>query len=180
MVLKTDGMQVPPEGLNMKKYGIAAAIVILVLGVALAVHAQAKFLHASQSWGGPPMAGRFLQHMADMLDLTDAQQAQIKQLWQGEQPTIMPLVKQLADAHKQMLAVTAGGKFDEAQVQGIANQQAQTIVQLIVEKQKLQSKVYAVLTPDQRVKLERLQQRHMARMEPWMTNSATQDSKPQN
>ncbi len=165
----------------MKKYAITAAVVVAVLGVALAVHAEAKFRRASQSWGGPPMAGRFLQHMADVLDLTDGQQAQIKNLWQAEQPTIRPLLKQLADTHKQMVAVTAGGKFDQEKVQALANQQAQTIAQLIVEKQKLQSQVYALLTADQQAKMDRLQQRHMARMERWLDRQGApaQDSKAQ-
>ena len=156
----------------MKKFGIIAAIAIIVLGVTLVVHAEAKFRHASQTWGGPPMAGRFLQHMADVLDLTDAQQAQVKSMWQAEQPNIMPLVQQLANAHKQMVGVTANGKFDQAQVQTIANQQAQTIVQLIVEKQKLQSQVYAILTPDQQAKFARIQQRHMDRIQQWLNKGA--------
>ena len=61
----------------MKKYAIVAAIVVAVLGAGLALHAEAKFRHASQTWGGPPMAGRFFQHMVDVLDLTDAQQAEV-------------------------------------------------------------------------------------------------------
>jgi len=156
----------------MKKYAIVAAVVVLVLGVTLAVHAEAKFRHASHTWGGPPMAGRFLQHMADVLDLTDAQQAQVKSMWQAEQPNIMPLVQQLANAHKQMVSVTANGKFDQAQVQAIANQQAQTIAQLIVEKQKLQSQVYGILTPDQQAKMARIQQRHMDHMQKWLNQGS--------
>jgi len=152
----------------MKKYAITAGIVVVVLAAGLALHAESRFRRASRSWGGPPMAGRFLQHMADMLDLTDAQQAQIKQMWQAELPTLRPLMQQLAEGHKQMAAATSGGKFDQGQVQAIANQQAQTIAQLIVEKQKLQSTVYTVLNADQQAKLERLQQRHMERMQRWL------------
>ena len=158
----------------MKKYAITAGIVVVVLAAALALHAEAKFRRASQSWGGPPRAGRFLQHMADVLDLTDAQQAQIKQMWKDEQPAIRPLLQQLAEGHKQMVAATSGGKFDQAQVQAIASQQAQTITQLIVEKQKLQSKVYTVLNADQQAKLDRLQQRHMARMQKWLDRAGSE------
>ncbi len=155
----------------MKKYAITAGIIAVVLAAALALHAEAKFRRASQSWGGPPMAGRFLQHMADTLDLTDAQQAQIKQMWKDEQPAIRPLLQQLAEGHKRMVAATSGGKFDQAQVQAIASQQAQTITQLIVEKQKLQAKVYGILNADQQAKFERLQQRHMQRMQKWLDRS---------
>ncbi len=155
----------------MKKYAITAGIIAVVLAAALALHAEAKFRRASRSWGGPPMAGRFLQHMADVLDLTDAQQAQIKQMWKDEQPAIRPLLQQLSEGHQRMVAATKGGKFDQAQVQAIANQQAQTIAQLIVEKQKLQAKVYTVLNADQQAKLERLQQRHMARMQKWLDHA---------
>ena len=163
----------------MKKFAIVAAVSVAVLAAALALHAEAKFRHASEKWGGPPMAGRFLQHMADVLDLTDAQQAQVKSMWQAEQPNIMPLVQQLANAHQQMVAVTAGGKFDQAQVQTIANQQAQTIAQLIVEKQKLQSQVYSILTPDQQAKFAHLQQRHMDRMQKWLNRGSQGQSSPQ-
>ncbi len=156
-----------------KKYAIVTAIVVAVLGVALTVHAEARFRHASQTWGGPPMAGRYLQHLADVLDLTDAQQTQIKQMWKAELPTIQPLLQQLAAQHKQMVAATQSGKFDEAQVRPIANQQAQLIAQLIVEKQKLQSQVYAILTPDQQAKMTRLQQRRMDRMQNWLNKQTS-------
>ncbi|MGE5205367.1 MAG: Spy/CpxP family protein refolding chaperone, partial [Chlamydiota bacterium] len=60
------------------------------------------------------------------------------------------------------------GQFDQAQVQAIANQQGQTLANLIVARQELQSKIYALLTPDQQAKFNQMQQRRLEHMQKWL------------
>jgi Spy/CpxP family protein refolding chaperone len=87
-------------------------------------------------------------------------------MWQAERPTALQLVQQFADEHKQMSSATVGGNFDEAQVHAIAGQQAQTIAQLLVEKERLVSKIYSnVLTPEQRTKADQMRARFDTRIE---------------
>ncbi len=142
-----------------------AAVLVLI---AAAAFGFAQMEHRG-GWEPGMMHHRFLGYLAYRLQLTDAQKAEIKSMWQAEKPTAMPLIQQLADGRKQMLALTANGQFDEAKVRALANQQSQTLAQLIVEKTKLESQIYnKVLTPEQRTKAEEMRQKQTARIDQWL------------
>ncbi len=102
--------------------------------------------------------GGFNRHMAQALNLTDQQQTQIKSILQAEKPAMQPLMLQLKASRQQMDAATQNGQFDEAKVRSIAEQQAQTMVNLTVEREKVKSEIWQVLTPDQRAKAEQMKQ----------------------
>ncbi len=145
-----------------KKHMIwATAALLLVAGFAVFVHAQATTA-GHRRWG---RRGMMMHRIARQLDLTDAQTAQIKQIWQAEEPTIQPLMQQLAANRKEILqAATTTGQFDQAKVQSLASQQAQTLTQLTVERAKIANQVYNLLTPEQRTKADQLREQWMNRM----------------
>ncbi len=65
-----------------------------------------------------------------------------------------------------MDSVTAQGSLDESKVQTIAARQGETIAKLLVEKERLKSKIYAtVLNPEQRTKADQLQKRWHSRLD---------------
>jgi periplasmic protein CpxP/Spy len=135
---------------------------ILALIAALAIAALGATALAQSNFGegakhGEFRGGHFGQRMAAELGLTDQQQTQIKQILQNEKATVQPLREQLRSEHQQMLAATKGGAFDEAQVRTLANQQAQTQANMIVEREKVKGEIYKVLTPDQRAKADQMQ-----------------------
>lgn len=140
----------------MKRKGILmiTAIITLTLGtvglIAQTAHRQTRDWHRGQNG--------ILHHMTRLYSLSDSQQTQIKVMWESEKPNVMPLLQQLAQGNKEMQAATANGAFDEAKVNQIAQQQSQTIASLLVEKEKLQSKFYQILTPEQRAKFNERQQ----------------------
>jgi len=113
------------------------------------------------------MFGHHMGFIAHKLGLSDAQKTQIRSMIQAERPNFQPLVKQLAANHQQMLVATRGGSFDEAQVRTLANQQAQTLAELMVVRERLIAKAYnTVLTPEQRTKADTLRQQmfdHMSK-----------------
>src|SRR5579884_1072966 len=75
-----------------------------------------------------------------------------------------------------ILEGTANGNYDQAKIQQLANQQAQLMSQLIVQKQAIQHQIYTqVLTPDQRAKAEQLRAEKIARIESRM-QKLTQNS----
>ena len=103
---------------------------------------------------------RIAAHIARRLDLTDAQQAKVKSILEAERQNVAPLFAQAAKNRQQLHEATANGKFDEAQVRAIAAQQAQTMTELIVAKERVKAKIYnEVLTPEQRTKADQLMQR---------------------
>ncbi len=96
-----------------------------------------------------------LRHVARELDLTPAQTQQIKSIWNAEKPTLRSLLRQLLDENAQM--PPSIGAFDEAKARSVADRQAATISQLLVERQRMISKIYnEVLTPAQRTKADQM------------------------
>jgi protein CpxP len=101
----------------------------------------------------------FGKHMAQELNLTDAQQAQINSIMQAERPKMQPLMQQLRSDKQQIREATKSGAFDEAKVTSLANDEAQVRARLTVERARMQSQIYQVLTPEQRGKAQAMHQR---------------------
>ncbi len=142
------------------RYLAVALALVLAAGAITAVWA-----HTRGGGAGNMMFGRHMGWIARKLDLSDTQKTQIQALIQAEQPNLQPLVKQLAANHQQMLVATRGGSFDEAQVRTLANQQAQTLAELMVIRERVISKAYnTVLTSDQKTKADALRQHMLDRM----------------
>jgi Spy/CpxP family protein refolding chaperone len=140
-------------------FAIALALVLAAAGVT-AIRAHA---HAGRANG--MMFGHGMWWIARKLDLSDAQKTQIQAIIQAEKPNFAPLVKQLAANHQQMLVATRGGNYDETQVRTLATQQAQTLGELMVVRERVISKVYnTVLTADQKTKADSLRQQMLDRM----------------
>jgi protein CpxP len=151
--------------MNRKRIVIGLAALLLVVGIgAVGQGLAAKGGH----WHRGDFLNRRIAHLTRDLDLTDAQQQQVKSLVEGQRPALKGLMQQLAAQRQQMLTATQNGQFDQAQVQAIASQQGQTLASLIVARQELQSKIYALLTPDQQAKFNRMQQHRLDRMQKWL------------
>jgi protein CpxP len=91
------------------------------------------------------------------LNLTDVQKNQMHTVREEEKAKMKPLVQQLKAGREQLKALRQSGPFNEAKVRAIAKGQSDTIVELIVEKQRMMSRMYEILTPEQKTKLEELQ-----------------------
>jgi periplasmic protein CpxP/Spy len=142
-------------------------VITLTLFLVAAV-ALAQAHHRRMAAYGPFIGPSFEKHMigffADYLDLTDAQQAQAKQILDKERPTVQPLITQLAQTHQKMRTLEEASSFDEAAVRTLAAQQAQTMTELIVQKARIKSELIAVLSPDQKTKLQKFMDRRQSRM----------------
>jgi periplasmic protein CpxP/Spy len=138
---------------------VAALAIALLAGTAIA---QGPHGH------GDDMFGHMLGMMTDVLDLTDAQQAQIKQIYDNAKPTMKPLWQQEHQSHKAMMDLITSGNFDSAKAQAIANQESQIHAQMEVQHAQLASQAYQVLTPEQKTKLAEVMAKHHQRMEEHM------------
>jgi len=133
--------------------------VVLVGAAALAQGMRPGHMHGDGMFG-EHMLGFF----ADYLDLTDAQQAQIKQIMAKEKPTLEPLWQQERQSHEAMKQLIMSGNFDEAKAQTIAQQAAQVQTQLMVEHARAFSQAYSVLTAEQKTKLAQFMAKRQARL----------------
>jgi periplasmic protein CpxP/Spy len=117
----------------------------------------------------PPMHGHeFGMHgpmgefFSRQLDLTDAQKEQMKAVLQKEHPTVRPLMEQ-SRAMEQQLRQYAEGNYDEKKVSALATQKAQVDAQLAIQRTRIESELYQLLTPDQQAKVKELEAQHAAR-----------------
>jgi Spy/CpxP family protein refolding chaperone len=132
---------------------LIALIVALIAGGAL-VHAQGP------QDGGPrgrgpgfgPGAGLALRS----LDLTEAQQEQVRQLTQqnrDQMRALMDRMRAAQDARRQAVEATP---FNESQVREAMKDVAEVEADLAVAEARLQADVYALLTADQQQRLQKL------------------------
>ena len=115
--------------------------------------------------GGPGGPGSMLGHLAQVLNLTDAQQTQIKQLEDSFKESTKGLREQLGKAGPGgPFEALNGGAFDEAAVRAAAQARANLRVELEVAHARFFSQVSAVLTAEQKAKLaelhKQMQERH--------------------
>jgi periplasmic protein CpxP/Spy len=138
-----------------RKFFIAVALVFtLAAGLTVTMFAQG---HGMRHGRG------MLQHMTKALNLTEAQQAQVKTIMQAERAKVQPIMQQLRQ-NEQAQNTGVTGEFDEAKARDFAQKQSQLMADMIVEKQRTKSQIYAVLTPEQRQKaLQLMQQREQRR-----------------
>ena len=149
----------------MKRYLYITGALLLVIAAGIGI-ARAEFpgRYAFCTRGGP--GGLPLAFLTRELDLTNAQQSQIKSIWAAERPAITPLVRQLLSECNEMSLANNNGTFDEAKARAVADAQAATISSLLVERQRMITKIYnEVLTPDQRTKADQLRERMHGRVE---------------
>jgi Spy/CpxP family protein refolding chaperone len=120
-----------------------------------------EFGLAGPGLAGPGLAGPM---MAGYLNLTDAQQTQMKAILQKERPALKPLMAQLRQT-REALKQYEEGAYDEAKVTALATQQTQTMVQLTVQQTRIHNELFQVLTADQQTKLKEFEAKREARME---------------
>lgn len=87
------------------------------------------------------------------LDLTDEQKAQMKSVREGSKAAIAPLREAMRANRAKLAAATENGAFDEATVTAIANEGAAIAAQMTVQRERIKSQMFAILTVEQKAKV---------------------------
>lgn len=164
-----------------KKFFFAVTAIVLAIAAGMAGTVLAQGPGPEFGPGGPGFGhhgGWLLRHMTRELNLTADQQAQIKGIMQAQRTKVQPLMQQLRQ-NEQAENATINGTFDEAQARAFAGKQTQIMSDLIVEKERTKSQIYAVLTPEQRQKAQQLMQEHQQKMQERMQKHQQQQEAPQ-
>lgn len=96
------------------------------------------------------MIRQMLNGIADRLNLTDQQKAEIRQIIQNEVPVVRPILLSGLAIHQQFKELGTDGVYNQPEVNRLAALQAINARLLIVEKEKVKAQIFAVLTPEQR------------------------------
>lgn len=106
--------------------------------------------------GGPPGgrmgmgSGRHFTRFAKALNLTDAQKEQVKAILETEREKVAPLQKQLSENREKLRQAVEATPFDEAAVRTLAASQSEARTELMVSRARVQSRIFALLTPEQK------------------------------
>ncbi|HBB89650.1 MAG TPA: hypothetical protein DC047_18750 [Blastocatellia bacterium] len=138
-----------------KKILVLAGIAALLIGATVFALAQ----HQGEKMRGPG-PGDMVEHMSRELNLTDAQKAQVKTLFEAQHATEEGRHTKLDDLRKQIDAATANGQFDENTVRNLASQQSQLMTDQMVDHLRLHSQIYGLLTAEQKTKADQMMKRH--------------------
>lgn len=149
----------------MKRIKIVSIVaVVLVLLAFAVVGAEAGRRHGwcGHGWHHPGPAA----FLARDLKLSDAQKTQIRALWQAESPAISADIHEFLNENREMDAIAAQGNPDPGKVREIADREAATIAQLLVEKEQLQFRIEStVLNPEQRARPDALEKKWESRLD---------------
>jgi protein CpxP len=137
----------------------------LIAGIAFAEQEGGPGMHhgmrGMHRFGGDPGMAMVLHQ----LNLTEDQKAQIKKIFEAEKPTMQPLHQQEFQAHQQMMQLITSGNFDQAKATAIATQEAQTHIQMEVERAKIHAQIYQLLDSTQKAKVADMIAKHQERMQ---------------
>jgi Spy/CpxP family protein refolding chaperone len=137
---------------------------LLILGTAAVVFTGGLMMARTQPSDDSvafarPMRGQILKRIAEKLNLTADQKAQIKTILAGEKDTLQNLLVQLHDARKNLRAAIQAADAGESSVRAASATVAGVEADLAVERMKLFSKISPVLTDEQRRQISDLTQR---------------------
>ena len=136
-----------------KRILVIASIAVLVVAATVFALAQGH-----RGMGGGPED--MIEHISQALSLTDAQKEQVKAAFEAQRPIEEQRHAKLDELRKQIDAATANGQFDEAVVRPLANQQAQLQADQMIDHLRMHSKLYSLLTAEQKAKADQLMKQH--------------------
>lgn len=145
--------------MNPKKRIVAAlAVVTIAAGIVLAQNPA-----PAPEGKGPRGKHNRMERIANYLELTPAQREQAKAIWQQARQESKPYVDQLREARK-ALAQAIKANQPESELQRLGEAQGVAMGKLAGIRAKAAADVYALLTPEQKQKADKLHEKFMSRM----------------
>ncbi len=95
------------------------------------------------------------------LDLNENQKQQVKKILENHKQQIKGYFQQLQQGKMALMQQAIKDAFDENAVEKLAQQQSQIFKYLIIEKTRIAQQITKILSADQKIKMDKLQQKRM-------------------
>lgn len=99
---------------------------------------------------------KHLELMAEVLDLSEAQQKQIQEIVEQEREIMEGNKEKMNEIREQMRALLENNSFDEVAVRNLAESEAKLKVEAFVAREKVKNKIFQLLTTEQQDLAEKL------------------------
>jgi Spy/CpxP family protein refolding chaperone len=130
-----------------------AAVIVLAAAVIVAQGPSANRLPGSMGRRG--FSGH-VEHLAQVLDLTDPQIEQARSIFRNAWESSQPVRQELRQNRERL---TAAAKLaSDPDIQRLAIEQGRLLGQLVAIRTRASAKFYQILTPEQRVKYDQMPQ----------------------
>jgi Spy/CpxP family protein refolding chaperone len=127
---------------------------------AVAALGAVSLLAAETAPAGGHRHGRMGAFLSSYLNLTPAQQAQQKSIFESARQSSQPVRQQLRQTRHSLRAAVQAN--NAAQIQQLASTEGSEVGQLAAIRGTARARAYQVLTPDQQQQLAKLEQAHAA------------------
>ena len=104
-----------------------------------------------------------LQHLAQVLNLTDSQKQEARTIFQQARQSARPVRQELRQ-NRQALAAAAKADKSNADIEKLAGNQGRLLGQLVAIRTEASAKFYQMLTPEQRAKADQMHQQFRQRV----------------
>ena len=126
-----------------------------LIGLALVAALAAGALFSQTAQGKLGLRANLRQRVMKNLNLTDAQKAEAKTIFQAAKTAATP-IRTLLQANRQAMA-TAIKSDNTSQIRTLAGESGRLQGQLVEIRSTAMAKFYAILTPDQQAKLNQME-----------------------
>ncbi|MGX5175274.1 Spy/CpxP family protein refolding chaperone [Aliikangiella sp. IMCC44653] len=139
------------------------------LAKSIAVVALSGFLFSTAVSAGPHHKGHGdkQQHrthrMLEALDLTEAQQAEVKKIHSEGKDDRKAQHKQMKSLKKQLHGLLQAEQIDEGAIKAVSLQMAEQKADMLINKARKKQRVYALLTPEQQQKWQAIELKKQAK-----------------
>ena len=113
----------------------------------------------AQQASAPAINQRAINRVERRFNITPAQIEQARTILLQEQPKLQQLRQSLVAERSEMAAASTSGSFDPTTAHAVAAKYADVNADAAVERAKLRTELLAILTPEQKQKLEQLRGR---------------------
>lgn len=131
---------------------------VLILGATTATAMPDGYggSNGMQRMGGP-------KHMADQLNLTQAQRQQFRQIHRSSRAKLIELRDAEQDDFEALHALKPDSPEYDKETARLAHALGEIRAQKIIQHSRMRARVYAILTPEQRTKANTLRKQHKRR-----------------
>ncbi len=143
--------------MKLKKTIVSGACAALLLAGAALAQMHEHHGHAGMAGAG---MDKMAEHLATALNLTDAQKAQAKQIHEQVNTKMTPLLAQSRQQHQELEALLNGVNPDPTEIGRKAIAAHATRAQIKAIHEDAMARFSAILTPEQKTKLDQMHQMH--------------------
>jgi Spy/CpxP family protein refolding chaperone len=115
--------------------------------------------HARMMGHGMKGEGRFLDRMADRLQLTTEQRSSVKTVLEKSKPQMTAIKEKMRTNRKALRELGRDGS-DDSRVQALARERGDLVANLVIERSKIRSDIQQILTDTQREQMKQMRWKH--------------------